>query len=419
MPNDPIPTPDISELDGDPLNSRKEQIFQRRELLRVGHVPESSRIVGRDQEINGIEDLLQPGAFGDPPRNAIIYGKTGTGKSLVARHVTGRARAIAQQNQVNMVAAYVDCDEQDTETRAARNLAQQVEEQVPVDKNIPDKGIGASEYYSYLWEMLDAVDVFIAIVDEIDKMGTDEVLFKLSRAEESGKTSAYIGVLAISNKIEYYDSLNERVKSSLQEDELVFHPYDANQLVEILENRRDAFKDGVLEEGVIPRVAALGAKEHGDARKAIEILSSAGTLAARNGDGKVTEQHVDAAQNLAEVSRFQELIRGSTPHSKYILFALAYLSKSKLKDEFSTSQIYSVYEDVCREEGSDPLSHQRVLDLLKEWAFSDITENRYTGGGKAEGSYREHNLVRDPDLVLETVFESAAKKDRILGTLQS
>ena len=417
MPNDPIPTPDISELEGDPLNSRKEQIFQRRELLRVGHVPESSRIVGRDQEINGVEDLLQAGAFGDPPRNAIIYGKTGTGKSLVARHVTGRARAIAQQNQVKFVAAYVDCDEQDTETRVSRNLAQQVEQQLNAGKDIPDKGIGASEYYSYLWDMLDTVDVFIAIVDEIDKMGSDEVLFKLSRAEESGKTSAYIGVLAISNKIEYYDSLNERVKSSLQEDELVFHPYDADQLVDILENRRDAFREGVLEEGVIPKVAALGAKEHGDARKAIEILSRAGTLAARNGDSKVTENHVEAAQNLAEVSRFQELIRGSTPHSKYILFALAYLSKSKMKDGFSTSEIYTVYEGVCAERGLDPLSHQRVLDLLKEWTFSDITENRYTGGGKSEGSYREHNLVRDPDLVLDTVFESEATKDEIVDSL--
>ena len=419
MPNDPIPTPDISDLDGDPLNARKEQIFQRRELLRVGHVPESSRIVGRDKEISGIEDLLQPGAFGDPPRNAIIYGKTGTGKSLVARHVTGRARAIAQQNQVQMVAAYVDCDEKDTETRVSRDLAQQVEQQLSIEKDIPEKGIGASEYYSYLWDLLESVDVFIAIVDEIDKMGSDEVLFKLSRAEESGKTSAYIGVLAISNKIEYYDSLNERVKSSLQEDELVFHPYDANQLIDILENRRDAFKQGVLDGGVIPKVAALGAKEHGDARKAIEILSSAGTLAAKNGDSKVTESHVEAAQNLAEVSRFQELIRGSTPHSKYVLFALAYLSKSKSKDGFSTSEIYSVYENVCDEQGSDPLSHQRILDLLKEWAFSDITENRYTGGGRSEGSYREHNLVRDPNLVLDTVFESGATKDKIVDSLNS
>lgn len=419
MVNDPIPTPDISELDEDPLQGRNEKIFQRRELLRVGHVPESDRIVGRDQEISAVEDILRPGAFGDPPRNAIIYGKTGTGKSLVSRHVTGRARAIAQTNNVNLVAVYVDCDENDTETRAARSLAQQTESQLGLDLGIPDSGIGASEYYSYLWDMLEPVDVFITIIDEIDKIDDDEILFKLSRAEESGKTDTYLGILAISNKIEYYESLDERVKSSLQEDELVFHPYDANQLIDILEKRRDAFQEGVLDDGVIPRVAALGAKEHGDSRKAIEILSSAGSLAAKNGDSTVSEKHVEAAQKLAEVSRFQELISGSTPHSKYVLFALAYLTKTKLKNEFPTSEIYSVYEKVCRQEGADPLSYQRVLDLLKEWAFSDITENWYTGGGKSEGSYREHNLVRDPEMVMETVFEDKDTKNHILDSLQN
>lgn len=417
MSNDPIPTPDPSELEGDPLTQQNQDIFNRRELLRIGHVPDSDRIVGRDDEISQVEDLLRPGAFGQPPRNAIIYGKTGTGKSLVSRHVTGRARAIAAQNDVPLVAVYVDCDENDTETRAARSLAQQTRDQLDFDLTIPDKGIGAAEYYGYLWRMLDQVDVFIAIIDEIDKVGDDEILFKLSRAEESGKTNCYIGVLAISNKIEYYDSLNERVKSSLQEDELVFHPYGANQLVEILENRRDAFKDNVLEDGVIPRVSALAAREHGDARKAIEILSSAGELAAKNGDSKVTEDHVDAAQSYAEVSRFQELIRGSTPHSKYILFALAYLTQTRLGNRFSTGEIYRTYEKVARQQGSDPLSHQRVLDLLKEWAFSDITENRYTGGGKNEGSFREHNLVREPEIVLDAVFDDSDTKNEIIEAL--
>ncbi len=184
----------------------------------------------------------------------------------------------------------------------------------------------------------------------------------------------------------------------------MFHPYDAEQLREILKKRRDAFTTGVLDAGVIPKVAALAAREHGDARKAIEILSSAGKLAARNSDSKVTEDHVEAAQDHAELSRFQELISGSTPHSKYVLFSLAYLQKTKLKDAFSTGEIYRLYEDVCRSLGTNPLSHQRVLELLKEWAFSDVTENHYTGGGKSEGSFREHSLLRDPDMVIETVL---------------
>ena len=411
VPNDPIPTPNPEDLENDPLAERNDTIFARRELLRIGHVPDSDRIVGRDNEITDIEELLRPGVFGDPPGNAIVYGKTGSGKSLVARHVTGRARAIAQSNDISLVSAYVDCDQHNTITRVARTLAQQAEQQSSQTLHIPDKGIGSSEYMTYLYSLLEEANVFIAIIDEIDKLGDDDILFKLSRAEESGKTNCYIGVLAISNKIEYYENLDERVKSSFQDEELIFHPYDAGQLREILDKRRDAFAPGVLEDGVIPKVSALAAREHGDARKAIEILASAGKLAARNGDSTVTEDHVDAAQDYAELSRFQELIRGSTPHSKYALFALAYLQKSTLKDAFSTGEIYSLYEDVCRSQGTDPLSHQRVLELLKEWAFSDVTENHYTGGGKSEGSYREHALLRDPDMVLETVFTDPMKRE--------
>ena len=270
----------------------------------------------------------------------------------------------------------------------------------------------------YLYSFLDDADVFVAIVDEIDKLGDDDILFKLSRAEESGKTDCYIGVIAISNKIEYYENLDERVKSSFQDEELVFHPYDAGQLREILSKRRDAFQPGVLESGVIPKVAALAAREHGDARKAIEVLASAGKLASRNGASTVTEDHVDAAQNYAEMSRFHELIRGSTPHSKYVLFALAHLQNSRLNDAFSTGEIYRVYEEVCESVATDPLSHQRVLELLKEWAFSDVTENHHTGGGKSGGSYREHSLLRDPEMVLNTVFEEPHTKQDILTDLR-
>lgn len=411
MPNDPIPTPDPDELDDDPLTSREPTVFARRELLRIGHVPDSDRIVGRDMEIQSIENLLKPGVVGDPPGNAIVYGKTGSGKSLVARHVTGRVRALAQTNDVSLISAYVDCDQANTLTRVARTLAQQAAQQSPAVWDIPDKGIGSSEYMNYLYSILEDTDVFIAIIDEIDKLGTDDILFKLSRAEESGKTDCYIGVIAISNKIEYYEQLDERVKSSFQDEELIFHPYDAGQIRAILEKRQDAFAEGVLEEGVIPRVAAISAREHGDARKAIEILASAGKIASRRGDGTVQEDHVSAAQEFAEKSRFRELIQGSTPHSKYALSALAYLQQTTLHDAFSTGDIYEVYEEVCAIRGTDPLSHQRVLDLLKEWAFSDVTENQYTGGGKSEGSYREHSLLRDPEMVLDSVFVDSEQEE--------
>lgn len=378
-------------------------IFARRELLRVGHVPEEDRIVGRDEEIQKVASALAPATEGGPPRNLVVFGKTGTGKSLVSRYVCRRATSTANQNNVTFLHAYVDCSDTDTETKVARELAVAVRDNLNADANIPLQGIGASQYYRYLWSLLDSVDVFVVILDEIDKLNEDDVLMQLSRAEESGKTDTYIGVISISNKIEYRDRLNERINSSLQDRELTFHPYDAPQLRNILQHRRDAFRENVLSDDVIPKTAALAAREHGDARKAIDILYEAGALAKEDGSATVTESHVDAAQQRTEVKRFQDLISGSTPHVKHILRALALLTQDHQDDSFSTSKIYDAYCRLVKDEGTDPLSHDRVYRLLKEQSFLGITESHHTSSGKREGAYLEHRLIKDPKVVLEAL----------------
>ena len=217
-------------------------------------------------------------------------------------------------------------------------------------------------------------------------------------------------MLGISNKIQYKDRMDERVKSSLCEREFVFPPYDANQLRNIMDARSDAFRDGVLEASTIPRAAALAAREHGDARKAIDILRYAGEIAQSNGSMTVKEQFVTQARQRAETERFRELIRGSTTHSRYVLQALTILSVNSAESDdssssptqsegFRTTRIYDVYEQICRQVGSEPLSLRRVRDLLKEHAFLDIVEQSRHSGGSAEGSYTEHTLLEDPGVV--------------------
>lgn len=291
-------------------------IFANRDLVRVGHVPELSRIVGRDEEVREVSGALGPATQGGPPETTIIYGKTGTGKSLVARCVTREAHRKAAENGVSLQYAYVDCSDYQTEAKASREMARELRNNLDIEASIPRVGIGASDYRDITWELLDehAVNAFVVILDEIDKLGDDELIRSLSRAKESGKSDTYIGVICISNKIAYRERLNERVDSSLQDNELIFDPYDANQLQDILENRRDAFVDGVLADGVIPRVAALAAHEHGDARKAVDTFYEAGRLAEKTGDTRVTEDYVDDALKKAEVNRFQKLISGQTPH---------------------------------------------------------------------------------------------------------
>ena len=394
----------------DDLFTREDPIFATKELLEISHLPGEGRIVGRDDEISQLATAVNPAIFGQSPSNVLIYGKTGTGKSLCAKYVSRRLVETASDEGVTATFAYVDCAQDTTETQAVQTIADSVNDVAETEINVPDKGLSTSTYYKRLWRILDQrFDVVVIILDEIDKLSDDDILMQLSRAGEAGKiTDCKLGVLGISNKIQYKDRMDERVKSSLCEREFVFPPYDANQLRNIMEARSDAFRDGVLEPSTIPRAAALAAREHGDARKAIDILRYAGEIAQSNGSTTVKEQFVTQARQRAETDRFRELIRGSTPHSRYVLQALAVLSLSNTAQEgFRTSRVYEIYENICRQEGSDSLSLRRVRDLLKEHAFLDIIEQSKHSGGSAEGSYTNHQLLEDPDVVKDVLTENS------------
>jgi cell division control protein 6 len=384
------------------------EIFEKRELLRVGHVPDIDRVVGRDDEISAVGRALGPGTRGGPPETTIIYGKTGTGKSLVTRCVSRQAQEEARSHDTDFRFSYVDCSDYQSDAKASRKMARQLADSLDAEKNIPRVGIGAADYRDITWELLGEhdVDVFVVVLDEIDKLDDDELLRSLTRARESGKADAHIGAICVSNKIEYRDRLNERLDSSLQDNELVFDPYDANQIRAILENRMDAFVDGALEEGVVPKVAALAAQEHGDARKAVDTLYEAGRIAEKNGASTVTEDHVDDAVQQAEINRFKQLVSGTTPHVKHILRTLALLTTDNPGQEwFSTREVYDAYAKLVAAEEGTPLSEDRVYRLLKEQSFLGVTESEHTGGGHGEGSFLKHRLVREPELIVEALEE--------------
>jgi len=393
----------------DNLFSHSDQIFANKELLEINHLPEEGRIVGRDGELNDLATAVNPALFGQSPSNVLIYGKTGTGKSLCAKHVSARLVDATEDEETEAAFAYVDCAQDTTETQAVQTIASSLNDPTETELTVPDKGISTSTYYKRLWSILDQqYDVILVILDEIDRLGDDSILMQLSRAGEAGKLDrCKIGTIGISNKIKYKDQMDERVKSSLCERELVFPPYDATQLRQIMNARRDAFKKGVLADSTIPRAAAFAAKEHGDARKAIDILRYAGEIAQAEQAEHVDETHVQQARQRAENDRFRELIRGATPHSRYVLRALATLSLNEDgQNGFRTSRIYDVYTEICRQGGADPLSMRRVRDLLKEHSFLDITEQSRHSGGSAEGSYTQHRLLEDPDVVEQVLSES-------------
>ena len=390
-------------------------IFARKELLQIGHIPDGDRIVGRDEEIQNLANQLIDATTGNSPENVIIYGKTGTGKSLVTKFVTKLTKWKAERMDtgISVGIVYIDCAEDTTEAQTISTAAESLNDEERTDISIPPTGLSTSRYYKRLWKVMDSLyDVAIVILDEINLLNDDDkVVMKLSRAEEASKVDCGIGIIAISNKLQYIERLDERVKSSFQETELFFSPYNANQLREIMYNREDAFREGILEDEVIPLCAAFAAQEHGDARRALDVLRNAGKLAFTNGDATVTEAHVREAKDLAEKERFREIIGEAPTQSKTVVLALALLTTQRDDTRFTTGDVYGVYQRLCQDLGMDTLSERRIRDLLSEQNFLEVLHSERRSRGRGGGRYNAHRLIDDPEIVLETILEDERFED--------
>ena len=398
----------------DSIWESEDPVFADKELLDIEHIPDEERIIGREDEISNLANSIHPAIRGGKPRNTLIYGKTGTGKSLVAKHVTQSAENFAHEQGTRLDRAYIDCTQATTETQVVIKLARTFNQTDVTDISVPLSGLSTNAYYDRLWQILDSLhDVVIIILDEVDKLQENNVLMQLSRAGEAGKIdSCKVGILAISNKISFKDSLDERVLSSLQEREFIFPPYDANQLREIMRHRQDAFREGALTNDVIPLAAAFAAQEHGDARKALDILRNAGELAKDDDSDVVREEHVRNAREKADIDRFSKLLQDQPTQSKAAVYALSLIADGSKQEEFPTREIYERYEQLTESLDIDPLSQRRMSDRLNEQAFLDILGvTDRVGRGRGKGMTNFYYLLEEPEVV-----QSAIESDQRFST---
>jgi cell division control protein 6 len=151
--------------------------------------------------------------------------------------------------------------------------------------------------------------------------------------------------------------------SSLSEEELVFRPYDASELRNILfERSKLSFQENVLTDSALGICSALAAAEHGDARRALDLLRVAGEVAERQEAKNITEDHVHQAEKHIEHNRVVEALNNLTLHSKLVTLSVYHLNKSNA----TTGEIYDVYNELCGEFGTVPLTQRRLGSLVNE-----------------------------------------------------
>jgi len=355
---------------------QKKSVFKNKESLTDHYVPE--QIVHREDEIKQIAEILAPCLRDEKTSNIFLYGTVGTGKSVSMRRVA------AELEQVSPIVKilYVNCKMKRVSDTEYRLLAELIKKLGHV---VPPTGLPTDHIYRIFFEIVDSEKRnIIVVLDEIDaliKKTGDEILYNLTRINQDLEKSK-LSIIGISNNASFADSLEPRVKSSLSEEEIIFSPYDANQLRDILKERaREAFNEGVLDESVIAKCAALAAQEHGDARRALDLLRMAGEIAERSGGVRVTTKYVDMAEEKLDTDRTEEIIKKQPRQSQAVMSAIIKLSEEGHR-EIQTGDVFMCYEKICRPVGLKPLTQRRISDLVGELDMLGIINARVISKGR-------------------------------------
>ncbi len=365
----------------DDFLSRK-TLFVDKEVLRHDFRPK--KLPHRQSEIEKLTFNLVEALNGHIPSNMTLYGVTGAGKTAVTSYVCDELEAKGREINRPVQTIMVNCRQIDTQYRVLSHLGNSLLESHEIDE-IPFTGWPTDRVFGELVRRMDGRGgVFVIILDEIDHLvrkAGDDLLYNLTSINASLK-SARACVIGISNDLKFTDFLDPRVRSRLGQSDVVFNPYDAMQLQNILRQRAEgALIEGALDDSVIALCAAIAAQEHGDARCALDLLRVSTEKAEQSGDECVTQSHVRMAQHQLEADQMHPVLASLPSQQKLVLASILLNERNGLRN-IQTGEVYAVYTQACRYVRQNPLTQRRVSGLISNLDMLGLITARTVSRGR-------------------------------------
>jgi len=381
-------------------------LITNREILHFTYIPDA--IPHRNSEQEQITQTLIPILKHSRPSNLLVYGKPGTGKTLVVKKILSQIQKRVERSNFPIKLVYANSKE---ETTLYGLLVSFGRELGVGEKELPSTGLAISEVFKRLLKTIEENHYNVVfVIDEIDhlvhlvsKTGND-VLYQLTRANERLK-KATLTLVGISNDLTFKERLDPRVISSLGEEEIVFTNYTVEQLKKILEDRIQlAFIKNAIEEAAVNLCAAMAGREHGDARRAIDLLRVAGEIAEREQSNIIKEEHVRKASQKIEEDKETTALRSYPLHEKLLIIAVMKASG------LSTGEIYTTYKSLCKVIRQKELTQRRITQMLSDVELSGIITGKIIHQG-IHGRTKKYKLTISTEMVKNTFKDELTFED--------
>jgi cell division control protein 6 len=258
-------------------------IIMNPEPMGDGYIPD--RLLFRDLQYAELSRSCR-----NLPAVAVLEGKTGTGKTALARKVLG------ELGSSGFLTVYTVCE--GSSYRTLVKILQEFRIAVP-------HGFSWTEAWGMFERRIEGRKTLVAL-DEVDALITNEAVSDepsprlLYYLLERARVRRDLGLILISNRHNFLDAImDDRVKSRISGKVVIaFPPYTPQELEGLLAQRAElALRPGSYTREVLSLCAAMAMQSDrpGDAREAISILAEAASLAEREGCDRIDEGHVRRA----------------------------------------------------------------------------------------------------------------------------